>query len=196
MTPSANTEKSLLRRELKAKRRAIPSCDKKAFDREICEKLVNHPVFLEADCILLYAALPDEISTETVFAKALSLNKTVCFPRCNTENLTMTFHTVTSEKELSLGDYGILAPGKDATAISLEGNRALCIVPALSFDKAGYRIGYGKGYYDRFLTHFHGSTVGVCYSDLLSNDLPRDRYDLAVDCVITEKDILTPSLTL
>jgi 5-formyltetrahydrofolate cyclo-ligase len=62
-------------------------------------------------------------------------------------------------------------------------------VPCLSYDTYGYRIGYGKGYYDRFLSSFDGTKIGLCYSAFKSDRLPRGKYDIKLDIVITEKGV-------
>ena len=68
---------------------------------------------------------------------------------------------------------------------------SVCIVPALVYDKQGFRLGYGKGYYDRFLSGFHGVTAGLIYSDFVVKSLPRGRFDKASDIAITEKGVIT-----
>ena len=101
----------------------------------------------------------------------------------------MTFHYVTSLSELSPGRYGILAPPEE-NAIYTPIPTTLCLVPGMVFDRHGYRIGYGGGYYDRFLRDFDGSAVGLVYRDHLLPSLPHGRYDLAVSALVTEDGIL------
>ena len=67
----------------------------------------------------------------------------------------------------------------------------LCVVPALAFDRSGYRLGYGGGYYDRLLAEFCGRTVGLFYHEFLQDELPRGIYDRAVELLITEKEVLS-----
>jgi 5-formyltetrahydrofolate cyclo-ligase len=62
-------------------------------------------------------------------------------------------------------------------------------VPCLSYDPYGFRIGYGKGYYDRFLSAFEGTKIGLCYSEFESERLPRGKYDIKLDVVMTEKGV-------
>ena len=69
-------------------------------------------------------------------------------------------------------------------------SKGLCIVPALSFDFQGYRLGYGKGYYDRFLARFGGSTVGLCYDSCMVRNLPAGRYDQPVHLIVTQRKTL------
>jgi len=64
------------------------------------------------------------------------------------------------------------------------------LVPCLAYDSYGYRIGYGKGYYDRFLSAFEGTKIGLCYSDFKLDKLPRGKYDVKLDVIITEKGVM------
>jgi 5-formyltetrahydrofolate cyclo-ligase len=68
---------------------------------------------------------------------------------------------------------------------------SVCIVPAFMFDRRGYRLGYGKGYYDRYLSKYEGSTIGICYGENLQNELFHGKYDRCVDLIVTDKEILT-----
>ena len=67
--------------------------------------------------------------------------------------------------------------------------RQVCFVPGLVYDKAGYRLGYGKGFYDRYLSSFTGCTIGVVYSDYILPEVPRGRFDMSVDILLTEKGV-------
>ena len=71
--------------------------------------------------------------------------------------------------------------------MSREPQNSLCVVPGMAFDCDGYRLGYGKGYYDRFLSGYHGVTAGICYSDCIRWKLPRGRFDRPVDILVTDK---------
>ena len=100
----------------------------------------------------------------------------------------MTFHFVSDLSELTTGNYGIPEPPAENPCYS--GESALCVVPALSYDRLGHRIGYGGGYYDRFLSTFTGESCGFVYRELLAPALPREPHDMAVSYIITEKEVL------
>ena len=99
----------------------------------------------------------------------------------------MDFYFIKSYDDLSPGKYGILEPVPERCEKAVDFLRGLCLVPGLSFDLQGYRLGFGKGYYDRFLSDFGGTTVGICYSKCTMGELPRGTFDRAVDIVLTEK---------
>ncbi len=71
-----------------------------------------------------------------------------------------------------------------------ETRGSICIVPAFMFDKNGYRLGYGKGYYDRYLSRYEGTTIGICYSENLQTELFHGKYDRSVDLVVTDREII------
>ena len=82
--------------------------------------------------------------------------------------------------------FGVLEPEPVADNLYNESDGGLCIVPAFSYDWRGYRLGYGKGYYDRFLSRFEGNMVGICYSECVQRSLPHGRYDRPVELLVTE----------
>lgn len=100
----------------------------------------------------------------------------------------MDFHPVSRLSELTAGAYGIPEPSAHSPSLTAEETaNALCVVPALSVAPSGYRLGYGGGYYDRFLRNFTGRTVCPVYRCMLTEELPFDRYDQRVDLIITEE---------
>ena len=101
----------------------------------------------------------------------------------------MTFHFVSDLAELTKGSYGIFEPPAENPYYSGE-HPALCVVPALSYDRLGHRIGYGGGYYDRFLSSFTGETCGFVYEEFFAPALPHEPHDVAVSYIITEKEVL------
>lgn len=191
MIPPVKQRKDLLRREYKAKRRSIPPEEKLRRDREICRYAQLLASFRYAEYVLLYDAMPDEISVTEIAYAALEKGKKIAYPRCNTENCTMTYHIVSSPEELVPDAYGIREPLPSAPVFPSEfppGN-ALCFVPGLLFDRDGFRLGYGKGYYDRFLSSFPGSRIGVIYTDFIVPSVPRGRFDVKMDILLTEKNV-------
>lgn len=179
--------KKILRKELKKLRDEIT--DKELLSDEITKKFLESDLYKNCDTLLLYFSVGSEASTEAIFNKALSDKKAVAFPVCTDSAGKMEFFIVKSEADLTEGMYGIKAP-KAYCKLFENSVNALCVVPGLSFDKLGYRIGYGKGYYDRFLENFKGVSVGICFEELVRESLPADdAYDKKVNCLITDKKI-------
>ena len=101
----------------------------------------------------------------------------------------MEFYLADSVNDLKQGMYGILEPDTDKCSKITDFSGALCLVPALCYDKKGFRLGYGKGYYDRFLEKFTITTVGLCYNELIKDTLPVDKFDKSVDYIVTQTGI-------
>ncbi len=147
--------------------------------------------FRYADTLLIYSPLKYEIDVNELIDAALASGKRVAFPRCHPEDCTMSFHYVCSRDQLEKTDMGILEPPLELPIYdpATHTGRAICIIPGVTYDTHGYRIGYGKGYYDRFLREFRGTRVGVTYHRLLTDRLPRGKFDLPADAVITERGV-------
>ncbi|MBQ3184323.1 MAG: 5-formyltetrahydrofolate cyclo-ligase [Clostridia bacterium] len=186
--------KNKIREEFKALRRNMDPEVKTAYDRKICQRFMSLATYRFADSLLLYAPLKYEIDIMPIAEDALKKGKTVAFPRCNREEHTMTYYIVTDLSQLKEGYYGIREPDPCLPIYDpkqRQGENAVCFVPALAFDRKGYRVGYGKGFYDRYLSSFGGAKMGVEYSACVVDTLPRGRYDTAVDFLVTEKGVVT-----
>ncbi len=181
-------EKDALREVYGQRRRALDAGVKKMMDDKICAAATSLVSFRHAETVLLFAPKSDEIDVRAIAEIAWARGKQVAFPLCDPEKRNMTYHIVSSLDELETGTYGIMEPRPDAPLFD-EVRPAVCFVPALLFDRQGYRVGYGKGYYDRFLHRFSGSKVGLVYSDFILDVVPRGRFDLAVDLLVTEKGV-------
>ncbi len=188
----ARLEKRELRRHYRALRRDLPREDRAAWDRALCERILSLPCFTDANTILAFYPLADEPNLLPVVTAALDNGKRVAFPVCKPETSTMIFRTVCSLDELQSGSYGIFEPTEDCPALT-DFDGALCFVPALCFDRRGNRCGYGKGYYDRFLSAHAVTTVGATYHALITDLLPCEPTDRSVSILITERGILLPN---
>ena len=180
------TKKELKRNLFKLVRSNIEN--KEALSLAICKKLLGSEIYKNSDEVFLYASAGSEVSTDMILGKAFADGKKVAFPRCMDKEGNMEFYYVKAYDELQIGYYGIMTPPADFCA-HFGSEHTLCIVPGIAFSKDGYRIGYGKGYYDRFLSGFKGVSVGFCYSQCLTDTLPVDETDKKVDYLITDKKI-------
>jgi 5-formyltetrahydrofolate cyclo-ligase len=178
-------EKQELRAMLRQKRDSIDPEQKKQLDRAIVERIAASKEFKAANKLLLYAPHGSEINLLPLVRLARKIGKTVAFPRCDVEHTTMRFYVLEPDARLVRGAYGIAEPAPDAPLCEPDAH-TLCILPGLSFDTRGNRIGYGKGYYDRFLADFTGMTVGAVYEQLLSDVIPTEEHDLPVQALFTE----------
>lgn len=190
MTP-LKKEKDAIRKACASVRDLIPKEEKSELDAKIISAASNMVSFRHADIILLYAPIKSEIDVMPIFDLAKERGKKVAFPRCNVEERTMKFHFVSSYDDLEIGAYGIREPKESLPVYDpeLTVGVTICFVPGLAFDVYGYRLGYGKGYYDKFMNDFHGSTIGVAYTCQILPTLPKGRFDKHCDVLITEKGI-------
>ncbi len=179
-------DKQELRRVLKQKRIALAPDEKKEKDRLIREAILSSRAWARADTVLLYAPTPYEVDLIPLVKEARRAGKQVAFPRCNTETLAMVFHVLEPGQKLSPGAYGIPEPSADAP-VCYPTSRTLCLCPALSMDPRGNRLGYGKGYYDGYLTGFEGVKAGVVHRNMMLAALPTSDRDVPMDLIFTDK---------
>ncbi|MGN0636268.1 MAG: 5-formyltetrahydrofolate cyclo-ligase [Acutalibacteraceae bacterium] len=171
--------KAELRSRFLSERRSMT--DKAERDAKITEYVLQNKAFRDAQTVFLYVSMPLEVDTFPILRAAWAMGKTVAVPRCG-EDRTMTFHRVDSEAALAVGAYGILEPQAHCPAVWPQ-KQDLCIVPALTVDKCGTRLGFGGGYYDRFLQKTPMFTMALCYT--LSDALPREPWDIPMHSVVT-----------
>lgn len=150
--------------------------------RPVTDKLLKHKKVKEAQTILMYYSLADEVYTHDTITKLVNMNKTVLLPRViDDENMIICHYK--SDNDLSEGAFHIMEPiGEEFTDYN---KIELCIVPGMSFDSNNNRLGRGKGYYDRFLAKVPNSyKIGVCFDFQKLKEIPSGKYDINVDEVI------------
>lgn len=181
-------EKAALRRALLAKRERLSHREAKS--REIRRQVLELPQVHRAKALLLYLSMGSEVDTWGIFEQALAAGKEVFAPRCLDKQGHMAFHRVDSREDLVAGAFGLLEPDPARCPLWQGESGALCLVPGLAFDEEGFRLGYGKGYYDRFLTSHPVETVGLCFGDLVVPRLPHSPLDRRVSALVTEAGVL------
>ena len=189
---TAALEKQRLREERLAARETLSEKERTVLDDCITQKLLATPEYAEATTVLTYVSVSSEVSTRMFIEHALRDGKTVAVPRCLPGHC-LEFVAIASLEQLVAAPFNLLEPAKELPALT-EGqmNNAICIVPALLVDTKGYRLGYGAGFYDRFLSTYPGKKICLAYQQNLSREmLPHTAFDVAVDMVITELDVLT-----
>ena len=180
-------QKKLLRRELLAARRAITESERNAADIKLAELFLSLDEYKRADTVLLYASYAEEIDTYRIARAALADGKRIAYPRCNPDR-TMDFY-ICRPDELTAGFKGIPEPPQSAERF-IKSDRAVCLLPALAVDRRGFRLGYGGGFYDRFLTDFRGTTVVPVRDGSLFDSLPREEFDIPASITVTQKEVI------
>lgn len=161
-------------------------------DRAIYKNLLSLPEFIEAARVFTYISTGREPDTKALIEFCASTGKAVTIPFKYREGGIMSFALLDRPvNDLEKGKYGIPAPPDSAKELEpLPGD--IMIVPALCFDAEGYRLGHGGGYYDRYLAGHGVFSAGLCREALITEKVPRERHDMRVGCVITEKKIARP----
>lgn len=146
----------------------------------ICERLMA----LEADSIAVYSALPGEVSVCAAVDAWLAAGKQILYPRVVGPG-EMVLIPVQSRDELSAGKFGIMEP--EGTPYS--GAVDVVLVPGLAFDLAGHRLGFGAGFYDRFVEANPARTLGVVFDWQMTRMLPSEPHDQPMDAVLTDRRV-------
>ena len=142
--------KKKMRAEAKEMRRSMSPELKQSYDRKIKNKLLNLWAVREATTVLCYVSTDIEVDTRELINELLKMGKRIAVPRCEDDKGEMNFYFINSLEELSSGSFGVEEPDPGKSIMVGNTKGSVCIVPAFMFDTKGFRIGYGKGYYDRF----------------------------------------------
>ena len=184
-------KKQRLREERLAARETLSEQERCVLDNCITQKLLATSEYAEATTVLTYVSVSSEVSTRMFIECALRDGKTAAVTRCLPGHR-LEFVAITSLEQLVPAPFNLLEPPKDLSALTeVQMSNAICIVPALLVDTKGYRLGYGAGFYDRFLSTYSGKKICLVYQHNLSKtELPHTEFDVPVDMVITESGVL------
>lgn len=178
-------DKKIIRKEIQEKLKKISDKDRKNFEEVLYKKLFANENFKKANCIALTIPFGTEINTYPIIERLLKDGKTVCSPICEKESRKMTFYKINSLDELIEGCYGIKTPPEIEKNIVKKNNIDLILVPGVGFDDNNYRIGFGGGYYDRYLKDYKGYTISLAFKEQIVEKVPTNEFDLPVNLVIT-----------
>ncbi len=191
-------EKKEIRKDIKAKRDALDALFWNKNSNVIQKNIIKSEAYKNADIIMCYCDFQGEVGTLIIIEDALMKGKKLYLPKCE-ENFVesrMDFYEVVSTIELIEGYKGIKEPtGNKAKAFDYENNKnkkILMLVPGVAFTKAGYRVGYGKGYYDKYLSDKENILkVGLCFSMQLVEEINVNEFDIKMDFLVTEKTLMS-----
>ncbi|HHU05705.1 MAG TPA: 5-formyltetrahydrofolate cyclo-ligase [Clostridiales bacterium] len=180
-------EKRRLRKEYRAAHAELNPEYIAESDRGIFENLSKLPEFKSARAIFTYYSIQNEPDTHRIIELALQMGKIVTLPLIRGNGI-MDAAIIRSFEDIGAGAFEIPAPAVDAELLSPE-KIDFAIIPALSFDREGFRVGQGGGYYDRFLKDARYFAVGITRAKFFVERLPREDHDVPVRCVVTENEI-------
>lgn len=153
----------------------------------IFKRLLGTAEFQKAKTVAITISRPTEVDTRKVIESCWAAGKKVAVPKCNTKDKTMVFRIITSYEQLETVYLDLQEPDPLTTELVRKEDIDLVIVPGVVFTLEGYRIGYGGGYYDRYLEGFSGSTLSLAFELQLVSEVPIENHDLPVGKIITEE---------
>ena len=176
--------KKELRKIIKDRKRQYSSSQLEELSLSVLSRLTDQESFRKAKIILMYYSLPDEVNTHTFIDEMTALGKTVLLPVVkDSEN--MEIREYSSRKDLTEGSFHIMEPIGKLFPPERYGEIKVGVIPGMSFDEKGNRLGRGKGYYDRFLkkvpTLFK---IGICFDFQKTDTIPIEETDIRMDCII------------
>lgn len=185
--------KKELRARLLAQRNALPAEYVQQAGLAIQDRLITMPVLRNASRVLIYVSMGSEVCTDGIIQYMLQTGKKVAVPYLHEQHGSMDASEIWDpERELILGKYDTRVPKPEYIRMVAPQDIDAIIVPAIAFDLAGNRLGYGGGYYDRYLKRIAPETVliGINYAIQMVEKLPTNRNDMPVDIIVHEKGII------
>lgn len=183
-------EKKILRQSMLKRLKQLSVYTYEKWSNHCIKNLIQMKEWKDAKTIAVTISFGKEVSTNKIIEQAFKEGKTVCVPKCNGKTKEMTFYSFISYNQLQKGYADILEPDPLKTDYIPSHKIDLLIVPGVVFQPSGHRIGYGGGFYDRFLSSFNGKTLSVVFDFQVISSIPIDQYDLPVSKIITNKRIV------
>ncbi len=186
----SKTEKSFLRQQMLKKRSALNWLQVQGKSHEMTQYLFLLPQFVQANTVLVYLPIKNEVDTFPIIKTIWQQNKQVVIPICQPDNKLLLSH-FNNIDDLTEGTFGIMEVKEDCLDPVPSSSVEIVLVPGLAFDKSGHRLGYGKGYYDRFLKTLPPKTpkVALAFDFQFLEKLPAEEHDVPLDIIVTNEGI-------
>ena len=180
--------KNELRKKYKQARKNIS--EKRSKDKLINEFLCNMECYKSCDTVLFYAALDDEVNLDLSIKASLDYGKKVALPVCIDNNGKMQYYYIRSLDDVKIGAFGVREPDVNfCTLLTIIPTQSVLFLRLHLINR--YRLGYGKGYYDRFLCNFDGISIGISYDECITQKLCVDSFDIPVDYIVTQSGVFS-----
>ncbi|HLR01322.1 MAG TPA: 5-formyltetrahydrofolate cyclo-ligase [Virgibacillus sp.] len=186
-------DKENLRLEAIKTLKEISTNEKASIEKNIMKQLINSTYWKEAKSIGITISQGFEWDTRPIIELAWKEGKRVSAPKCLPKARKLNFYEFTSFNQLEVVYYNLLEPNEHETTYTDKENIDLIIVPGILFDHSGYRIGFGGGYYDRFLQDYKQHTLSLVSEKQLVEELPAESFDIPVQQIVTETQVLHTS---
>ncbi|MEX2603075.1 MAG: 5-formyltetrahydrofolate cyclo-ligase [Gracilimonas sp.] len=189
---SIKDEKQKFRKEVLSKRGQLSEKEWIEKSNQIIQNLISTDFFKKADTIHSYISMNSrrEVCTDDIFSVIFKNDKKAVVPITNFSDNTLSHTEITSESELESNKWGVREP-KSTKAVDIT-TLNLIIIPMVAADRNGNRLGYGKGFYDRFLKKTNGKKAGLVFDEFLYDKIPVEEFDIKLDVLITEKGVIYP----
>ncbi|MFN3654819.1 MAG: 5-formyltetrahydrofolate cyclo-ligase [Candidatus Nitrosotenuis sp.] len=184
-----NNEKSSLRKLLLGKRDSLSADFIDIASKKIQRNLKKTQDYQTAKTIAAYYSIGSEVRTHDILQDILSNGKTLALPRVEDNHLV--FCNVSRFEDLEKGEFGVMEPKQNCPQIN---EFDVILVPAIAMTKGGQRLGYGKGFYDRFLADTKSTTIALIYSKFVVKNIPFSEDDVRIRLVVTEDEIISSDI--
>ena len=181
-------KKRALRAAIRERERALDPAYKAESSAAICRALTELSAFAAAETVLAFCGTAREVDTRAFLRDTLARGKTLLLPRCEPERQ-LALCVVRDLDELEAGVFGILEPERSCPTVAPE-DVGFAVIPCVSFDRVGHRLGQGGGYYDRLLPRLRCETVCICRERLLSDAVPAEAHDARCTRYLTENGVI------
>lgn len=183
-------DKIMLRKERLALIKKLSNIERERKTEAIHKKIKHTWDWEIAKVIGVTISINHEIDTYRLIESAWRANKKIVIPKTSPKQKLMDFYLLTSFDQLEDASFGLKEPKENVCKKVRKEEIDLLIVPGVVFDHKGFRVGYGGGFYDRFLTDFNGRTAALAYECQVVERVPREGHDIAVNQVITETRVI------
>ncbi|WP_042458395.1 5-formyltetrahydrofolate cyclo-ligase [Neobacillus dielmonensis] len=160
------------------------------YSYKIACRLFQEQIWKEAQVIGITISKPPEVDTFQIIRKAWELGKQVAVPKCHPKTKQLIFRNLTAFSQLESVFFELLEPIEAITKEVPANRMDLVLVPGLAYSIDGYRIGFGGGYYDRFLSSYSGCTVSLAFTEQIMAAIPTEEHDIPVERIITPEKVL------
>ncbi|GKV68082.1 hypothetical protein NCCP2716_05800 [Sporosarcina sp. NCCP-2716] len=182
--------KSIIRKSILARLDRLTEDEYDGRSARILSRLTEDGTFTNAHSVALTVSRGREVDTRRIIEACWQAGKRVSVPKCIPDTRAMDFYEIASFSQLEMVYLDLLEPITEQTVRTASEELDLIIVPGVAFSPAGFRIGYGGGYYDRFLHDFGGRTVSLAFETQLVEDIPASPHDIPVNKIITEERVI------
>lgn len=183
-------EKATMRKQMIATLKAIHREEHAQLSKKIIESVIETEEFKKAKIIGVTISRYPEVDTSSLIEAAWAMGKQIAVPKCNSETRQMDFRLLTSFDQLETVYMDLLEPITMKTESILKEQIDLQMVPGVVFSTEGYRIGFGGGYYDRYLADYQGQTMSALFDCQIGDDVPNEQHDLPVGKIMTEQRMI------